>query len=211
MYVLIVSENYIASSYYRPFEKFGLQTQGSELLWTKPETINLVVFTGGADISPSLYGQEASKATSCVPKRDIYESITYHRARALNKPMVGICRGAQFLNIMAGGKLCQHITGHTVYHMMATNDDSFEVSSHHHQMMLPPRDAKIIGWSKYNRSDCYLGEKDIPITPTPKQEYEVVYWPNINAIGMQYHPELMDSYSKGFQYAEKLVRKYLIK
>ena len=208
--VLIVSEGGGSSSYHKPFRKFGDQVHDSNLLWTNPEEIALVVFTGGADVTPALYGQEASQATCTVPRRDIYESITFHRAKQLRKPMAGICRGSQFLNVMAGGKLVQHLDGHGVWHNMRTCDDKvFEVSSTHHQMMLPPEGAKVIGWSEKRRSNRYCGENNEMIK-APEREYEVIYWPNIRAVGMQYHPEIMGEFQLGFLFASQLVERYLL-
>ena len=209
--VLIVGE-YGSSSYHRPFKDFGEQVHDSDLLWTNPREIALVVFTGGADVTPALYGQEASRGTGTVPRRDIYESITFQRAKMLGKPMAGICRGSQFLNVMAGGKLCQHLDGHGSWHDMETCDgQKFEVSSTHHQMMLPPKHAKVIGWAAKKRSTRYYGELDKLIQPVPEKEYEVIYWPNIRAVGMQYHPEMMGEYQKGFKFAAQLVEEYLLR
>ena len=197
--------------YYQPFKKYGKDVYESEILWTNPNSINLVVFTGGVDISPVLYDQETSYRTSTAPKRDIFEMVVFTKAHALNLKMVGICRGAQFLNIMAGGKLVQHLDNHTYYHLMTTIDNrEFEISSTHHQMMIPPEDAKLIGWSTKRRSKAYISEKE-KVLPPPEKETEVLYWPKIKAIGMQYHPEIMSEFSDGFRFASELVDKYLFK
>ena len=206
--VLIVGEG-VNKNYYRPFSQFGEDAYESELLWEKPWSIELVVFTGGADVSPSLYGQEAAAGTLTAPKRDIFEHIVFTKARSLGLKMAGICRGAQFLNVMAGGTLIQHLDGHGFYHSMTTiNDRNFEVSSTHHQMIVPPEDSVLVGWSTKRRSNIYLGEgnKHLPI---PEKETEVVFWPKIKAVGMQYHPEMMSEHSEGFRYAAELVEKYL--
>jgi gamma-glutamyl-gamma-aminobutyrate hydrolase PuuD len=209
--VLVVGDGG-GSGYYRPFKKFGDCTSNSELLWENPRSIVLVVFTGGADVTPSLYGQESARGTGCVPRRDIYESISFHKALTLGLPCVGICRGAQFLNVMSGGKLCQHLDGHGCYHDMITNDgQQFEVSSTHHQMMLPPKDGVVLGWSATKRSRTYYGELDRPIYPAPEYEYEVIHWPKTRSLGMQYHPEMMGDQSRGFLYAAEVVEKYLLR
>lgn len=212
MKVLIVSEGWPNSAYSRPFQEFGESTGDSDLLWKKPKDIALVVFTGGADVSPALYGEEAGHNTSYVPRRDIYESIVFHQAKRLNKPMAGICRGAQFLNVMAGGKLCQHLDNHGNYHDMQTIDGRcFEVSSTHHQMMLPPIGSQVIGWAARKRSYRYLGAKSKPMWPEPDHEYEVIYWPYIRAVGMQFHPEIMGENTEGFLFAAELVKRHLLR
>ena len=200
------------SSYYHdPFRKFGTYTCDAELLWTNPRDIALVLFTGGADVSPALYRQEAARGTNFFPRRDIYESIVFRKAIQLGTRMVGVCRGSQFLNVMAGGKLVQHLDGHGFWHNMKTIDGRmFEVSSTHHQMSLPTNDSLLIGWSAEKRSyGGYIGDDNKRINPEPKHETEVIYWPTIRGVGMQYHPEIMSEHTQGFRFASGVVEKYL--
>lgn len=207
--VLIVGEG-INRTYYLPFEKFGEPAYDCELLWNDPQSISLLVFTGGSDVSPALYDQEASIGTTTSPRRDIFEGISYVKGRSLNLRMVGICRGAQFLNVMAGGKLVQHLDNHTSSHKIRTiENEEFEVSSTHHQMMLPPEDHLLVSWCDKKRSKSYFGDNNKKILPEPEYETEVVYFPKIRGIGMQYHPEIMDSTSRGFKFASEVLNKYL--
>jgi gamma-glutamyl-gamma-aminobutyrate hydrolase PuuD len=205
--VLVVGGGY---QYYQPFRKFGKYTQ-DQSLFNKPENVSLVLFTGGADISPSLYGHKPSAMTWCTPRRDVYELLAYRRARKHNLPIAGICRGAQFLCAMAGGTLFQHVESHALHgtHSMETWDGrTFYVTSTHHQMQNPPKDAKVLGWSEKRRSGVYIGEDDTESEP-PECEYECVHYPNINAVGMQYHPEIMSEHSPGFRFPEELVKTFL--
>ena len=66
--------------------------------------------TGGADIDPAAYGQE--KLPECgaqAPELDCMESALFPRILAADKPLLGICRGFQFLNIALGGTLWQDL------------------------------------------------------------------------------------------------------
>lgn len=208
--VLVVSDA-LNSSYHKPFREFGEVTNDCELLFKDPDKISLLVFTGGADISPCMYGAAASKLTSCLPRRDIFEGIVYQKARELNLPMAGICRGAQLLCVMAGGRMCQHVTGHTEGHDAEIRDGRrMRVSSTHHQMMLPPKNAVPIAWAATRLSRAYIGAGDRHLSPIPEREWEIVYFPNIRAVGMQYHPETMSDASDGFRLASELVNKFLL-
>ena len=64
------------------------------------------LFTGGPDVSPSLYGVEDpdGKAKTCPP-RDRLEAELLRRVVALDKPVLGICRGLQLINAVLGGTL----------------------------------------------------------------------------------------------------------
>lgn len=94
---------------------------------------DVILFCGGADVSPQLYGEPASEETCANPSRD--EMCISIFSSAINKPKLGICRGAQFLAVMLGGKLKQHIAGHVgnVVHKTAVDGKTFEVNSDHHQ------------------------------------------------------------------------------
>lgn len=198
--ILVVNDNWdLGSSYSRPFRMFGEAVGDPGVLYRDPDSVRLVVFTGGADVSPHLYGEKMAPRTSSYAQRDMEEVKIFEMAKKLGKPMFGICRGSQFLCVMAGGKLCQHVTGHSGMHDMETNDGRIiNVNSTHHQMQLPPPGAKVLAWASPKRSTCYEVNKH------PEFEYECVYYPNIKAIGTQYHPEAMNEQTEGYQYCVEL-------
>ena len=68
------------------------------------------LFTGGADVDPCYYGEE--KKDTCgetEPNRDKLEMAVLSRAFESGKPIMGICRGLQIINVAMGGKLYQDI------------------------------------------------------------------------------------------------------
>lgn len=68
------------------------------------------MLTGGHDIDPMLYGEEPSP--QCGPicrERDAMETITARSAMERDLPILGICRGIQFLNVFLGGSLYQDL------------------------------------------------------------------------------------------------------
>lgn len=102
------------------------------------EEADFIVFTGGADVDPKLYGQAALLSTSYYPPRDREEVAIYHKARELEKPMYGICRGAQFLHVMNGGELWQHVNNHggEDHFIYDCEEDLYVIAnSYHHQML----------------------------------------------------------------------------
>ena len=68
------------------------------------------LFTGGHDVSPALYGETPIDASVvCCPGRDAMETYMLHEALRLDKPVLGICRGIQFINAALGGTLYQDL------------------------------------------------------------------------------------------------------
>ncbi|OWU86259.1 glutamine amidotransferase [Oceanicola sp. 22II-s10i] len=66
-----------------------------------------IVIGGGDDISPDLYGGELMSSARLDPERDAMERRLVEAAMAEGKPVLGICRGSQMLNVALGGTLDQ--------------------------------------------------------------------------------------------------------
>ena len=117
-----------------------------------------ILFTGGHDVSPKVYGQ--NKKDTCgmaCDTRDEMEAYIMDKCLADDKPFLGICRGIQFMNAYLGGTLYQDLpseypsntehhmappydrTAHTITVLRDTQlaeiigEGMFEVNSYHHQ------------------------------------------------------------------------------
>lgn len=72
--------------------------------------IDGLLFTGGEDVDPFHFGAEPHHALGVVtPRRDHFEMALMKAALEKNKPILGICRGMQVLNIVLGGNMYQDI------------------------------------------------------------------------------------------------------
>lgn len=70
-------------------------------------------FTGGVDVDPARYGEEITgEGVEIDAARDAFEFALYEAVKDSGKPILGVCRGIQFLNVARGGTLHQHIEGH---------------------------------------------------------------------------------------------------
>lgn len=68
------------------------------------------LLTGGHDVSPKIYGEKPlNELVSCCEERDKTESVILEKAIKDDKPLLGICRGIQFINAKLGGTLYQDI------------------------------------------------------------------------------------------------------
>ena len=73
-------------------------------------TIQEILLTGGHDVCPSTYGED--KIPQCgatCRERDKMEHILLGRALGRDIPVLGICRGIQFINVFLGGSLYQDL------------------------------------------------------------------------------------------------------
>lgn len=155
------------------------------------EECDLVLFTGGEDVNPTYYNEEVGKFTHFNDRRDKIERDVYNIYRFT--PKLGICRGNQFLTVMNGGKLIQHLNGHGGTHDIIYSDlNTISVTSTHHQAAypfnLPESQYKIIGYSKHFKSGTYLNGNNEEID-IPKNFVEVEIVKYKDCLGIQGHPE----------------------
>lgn len=152
------------------------------------EKPHFLAFTGGEDISPHYYRETPLVTTRFNPRRDAEEKKIFDQFKDI--PKVGICRGGQFLNVMSGGAMWQHVNNHATGKEHKLNDLLLDrriinVTSTHHQMMIPGNDGEIIAIAK--EATNYLshnGDRKSPLFDT-----EVVFYPTTNSLCYQPHPE----------------------
>lgn len=158
---------------------------------------DLFVFTGGADVSPEYYGEDVGIYTGTDKTRDIRDFSNFNKAKDNHIPMLGICRGSQFLCVANEGKLIQHVSGHAMRgtHKITTPRGIFDITSTHHQMMfpfgLPKNNYNIIARSSKKNSILYLnGDNKSVELPKTFVEPEIVKFPLTNSLAIQGHPEM---------------------
>jgi gamma-glutamyl-gamma-aminobutyrate hydrolase PuuD len=178
-----------------------------------PIKFKLVQFTGGADITPELYGDTSPKDLCRFDsERDEMEAKIFKAARQRGIKMVGICRGMQFLNVMAGGKMMHHINGHGACNHKITTakeaTDTFYANSYHHQMVIPPKEAYIIAWANEKLSHEYIGDEDEEMD-WYGPEIEGIYIPWDKILGVQWHPEALSTEDPCCDFYVTMVRDYL--
>lgn len=106
-------------SSWRIFPMFALNiwlAGGRAVRWTAARPRDLddvdgVVIGGGDDISPDIYGGELVRSARLDPARDAMERALVTGAAERGMPLLGVCRGAQMINVARGGTLHQDAYG----------------------------------------------------------------------------------------------------
>ena len=77
------------------------------------ETFDGFLFSGGVDVDPTKYGEEKMfDSVEIDSVRDEFEEALFKAVYPTGKPILGICRGIQSINVWMGGTLYQHMDGH---------------------------------------------------------------------------------------------------
>jgi gamma-glutamyl-gamma-aminobutyrate hydrolase PuuD len=188
----------VPSSYVRAVERAG-----GRALIVPPTDVGLeetlasvdgLIFSGGGDIDPEIYGAEAHEETQGVdPKRDEAELALLRAALDRDMPVLAVCRGSQVLNVALGGDLVQHlpeVVGHDRHRhtpgefadhdvrlepasrISAILGDRAPVKSHHHQAF-----GRLAGSL---REAAWADDGTIEAIEDPSRRF---------ALGVLWHPE----------------------
>jgi putative glutamine amidotransferase len=181
-----------------------------------PDDIDLIVFSGGSDIHPSLYGQKEIMETAPSVLRDKFSKQLY--AKYSRVPKVGVCRGAQFLCAMNGGSLWQDVTdhGHDIHPIKLKDGSTWLVNSVHHQACRPLPEWIHIARSKYpvervkdDKQNIRVSSKDLDFINQADELFihEAFYIQNDQALCVQWHPEFGHKISHDLFFS--LLKEYL--
>src|SRR5919109_1379679 len=154
----------IPTDYVRAVEQSGgralLVPPSSEGVDETVDALDALIFSGGSDLDPGLYGQEPHPETFGVhPERDVAELELLKAAIKRDMPVLGICRGIQVFNVVRGGRLHQHLP-ELVGHERHKHDPPGVFADH---------DVRIDPGTKLAR---ILGEDHVPVKPHHHQGIE---------------------------------------
>jgi putative glutamine amidotransferase len=105
--------------------------------------------TGGVDVDPSHYGEERLPLCGRTdPARDVTELTFVRWAIADHKPVLGVCRGLQIINVAAGGDLYQDVTAQ---HPQALKHDYFPIPGNGYTRDRLVHDVQVVPQSRLGK------------------------------------------------------------
>ncbi len=155
-----------------------------------------LLLTGGGDVAAWCFGQQAVPEASGVdPARDAWEVALVAAAAAAALPILGICRGAQLLNVAAGGTLVQHLPTVTSLPHRVPERDCESV----HTVEVEPSSllAAITGAGPFGVNSLHhqavdqVGAGLRPVAWAPDGVIEAIESVDRPQVGVQWHPELL--------------------
>lgn len=151
-----------------------------------------LLLAGGGDLNPALYNQQNTSSSWIDDQRDADEVALIKMFYEAGKPIMGICRGFQLLNVYFGGTMIQDIENHHIHTRGMDEDDKvhsikvikdcylselygkeFNVNSSHHQALDKVADMfEVLAYSEDGIVEAIVNEEK-------------------NIYAVQFHPERM--------------------
>ena len=122
----------------------GLRMHGARTHYIRPGSntnvplLDGLVLSGGTHVHPDRYGQQPKVTAQYDQKRDATDRRLLEEAERIGIPVLGICRGAQFINVFHGGSLCQNVT-------------PLRVNTRHRPLLLPMQTVRVVTPSRLGR------------------------------------------------------------
>lgn len=156
-----------------------------------------ILFTGGQDVSPEMYDEKPMlELIDCYPALDHLESKIFKKAYKQNKPIFGICRGIQFINVAMGGSLYQDLPMQFCSDINHQQTVPYDQPWHKVRLIEDTPLAKLLGTDKIAVNSYHHQAVHVPaygLTPmaiTADDLIEAIYDPEKRFVwAVQWHPE----------------------
>jgi len=174
---------------------FALESLGAEITFDENDDCGGLLLPGGGDIHPRLYGEEIDGSKNIDEQRDERETALLAKFVSMKKPVLGICRGVQLINVFFGGSLYQDIQDHTCFEdgdrlhgshtdsaiLKSIYSGSFTVNSSHHQAVKKLGNGlRAVQWAEDGTVEAVCHET-LPV------------------FGVQWHPERLREPTDGWK------------
>lgn len=161
------------------------------------EHLDGVVLGGGPDVDPRRYGGEIGQdSTRLVPERDEFETRVLELALERTLPLLAVCRGCQLLNVARGGTLVPHLPDDAgARHSLArhlppdrVHDVNIDAGSTLREILGPSASVNSLHHQAIDRAGRGLRV----VATAPDGVIEAVEVEGAPALGIQWHPEMLD-------------------
>lgn len=186
--ILLLAGKNLPVNYIKALKGLGAMPQAEQGAMDA-EGYDGLVLCGGGDPDPILYGQANRGSYGIDAMRDRKELSCVHSFLKAQKPILGICRGMQLLNVAFGGSLTQHLptaqlhqgVGEEVWHDLTTEGYLKNLYG-----------RKLSANSSHHQGIDRLGRGLLPAAWAPDGLVEAFWHERAAVLGVQFHPERME-------------------
>lgn len=178
------------------------------------DVVDAVLLSGGQDMDPALYGQDNTSSWKVTRGSDDFDIATARAAIARGLPILGVCRGAQVLNVALGGGLLQEIqqegsAAHPTYREMRP-----ELRSHRHEVVVRAGtrlaaiydDGAMVVNSLHHQAIGALAPDLVVSATAPDGVIEAIEGQTTDVVAVQWHPEMLHEEGGDALFADLVAR-----
>jgi gamma-glutamyl-gamma-aminobutyrate hydrolase PuuD len=178
-----------------------------------------LVLQGGADVSPVTYGETAGHPDWSGDRvRDTYEIDLLEEFAAAGKPVLGVCRGLQLINVACGGTLYQDLALH--HPKGGGHHDPVAYDRHFHEVVFtagsglarlyPGTERARVNSIHHQGVKTLGGDLAVEAVSVPDEVIEAIRWQGTSyMVGVQWHPEFHDPADPTLLNGDPLLREFL--
>ncbi|MBQ8893777.1 MAG: gamma-glutamyl-gamma-aminobutyrate hydrolase family protein [Clostridia bacterium] len=186
--ILLTAGEGMPVNYMKALQRLG--AEGAVAVEPDAAGFDGLLLCGGGDPDPALFGEKNEGSFGISRERDQLELSCIHLFLKAGKPILGICRGNQILNVAFGGSLVQHLP--TANEHLAPGKDLF------HEIRTDGLLRKLYGKrvtvnSRHHQGIGKVGRGLKVIGVAPDGVVEAVAHERLPVLGVQFHPERMEN------------------
>lgn len=153
------------------------------------ESCDALLVPGGADVNPILYGQENTASVGIDDEKDRDEIALIRRFFELDRPILGICRGHQIINVALGGDMIQHVPNAERHTRTPEDLDNIHLVTACHPFLEELYGKEFPVNSAHHQAVDHLAPGLISTCYNDDNICEGFIHENGKIIGVQFHPE----------------------
>ncbi len=155
-------------------------------LYLQKVQIEGIILSGGNDVDPLMYGSRRTEGLSLALKRDRIEKAMLEYAVSHHLPVLGVCRGMQFINAYFGGKIIDFREKGICHPAGKEHPHSVIIMQNQESL---GKEAKVNSYHNQGLTEKELSSQLRAFAVSAEGIVEGFYYPSLPIVGVQWHPE----------------------
>ncbi|MBQ8591495.1 MAG: gamma-glutamyl-gamma-aminobutyrate hydrolase family protein [Lachnospiraceae bacterium] len=149
-----------------------------------------LLLPGGGDINPIFFYQSNTASQNIDTALDVMQFTLLHQFIEAKKPILGICKGMQIINVHFGGNIVQHCH-YAAFHEYKGNDQIHPITANPQSFLARLYGTSFSVNSAHHQCLGRLGQNLSPIAYSYDNIIEAIIHDSLPIYGLQWHPERM--------------------